>query len=282
MLYSYWQLLRLDKPIGIWLLFFPAGWAVGLAATHDVGYLQALMLFGAFVMRSAGCIINDLVDRDLDKQVARTRNRPIASGRISVNAAYVVLALLLVVALVIALNLPLSVLLLSLLALPMIAAYPWMKRITWWPQVFLGLTFNLSALCGWLATGTPLSAAPFALYAASIFWTIGYDTIYAIQDVIDDEAVGIKSTAIKVGKWLIPFVSICYFLMIGLLALAGKYAGAGAFYFVGVGAVAMHAIWQMRHVSYNIAMAGKLFRSNQWLGLTLLIFILLDRIIHIH
>ena len=282
MLYSYWQLLRLDKPIGIWLLFFPAGWAVGMAATHDALYLQSLMLFGAFVMRSAGCIINDLVDRDLDKQVARTRHRPLASGRISVNAAYGVLAALLMVALVIALSLPISVFLLSLMALPMVAAYPWMKRITWWPQVFLGLTFNLSALCGWLATGTPLSAAPLALYAAAIFWTIGYDTIYAIQDVIDDEAVGIKSTAIKVGKWLIPFVALCYFLMIAFLALAGKFAGAGAFYFMGVGAVAMHAIWQIRHVSYHIVMAGRLFRSNQWLGLILLAFILLDRLIHFH
>jgi 4-hydroxybenzoate polyprenyltransferase len=120
------------------------------------------------------------------------------------------------------------------------------------------------------------------LYAAAIFWTIGYDTIYAIQDVIDDEAVGIKSTAIKVGKWLIPFVALCYFLMIAFLALAGKFAGAGAFYFMGVGAVAMHAIWQIRHVSYHIAMAGRLFRSNQWLGLTLLAFILLDRLIHFH
>jgi 4-hydroxybenzoate polyprenyltransferase len=278
---DYIHLMRLHKPIGIWLLFFPASWAVGLAATHDVGYFQLLMLLGAFVTRSAGCIINDITDRALDAQVARTRTRPLASGRVSVREAYVALAVLLGLALGIALSLPSAVLVLALLALPMIVAYPWMKRLTWWPQLFLGITFNLSALFGWMATGTPLAPAAFALYAAGVFWTLGYDTIYAVQDVLDDERVGIKSSALRLGRFLIPFVALCYLLMVLCLMLVGQLANAGAFFYRGVGGVALHAIWQIRHVSFNPVMAATLFRSNQWLGLGLLIAILADRLIRI-
>jgi len=278
---DYIQLMRLNRPVGIWLLFFPASWAVGLAATRDVGYFQLMMLVGAVLMRSAGCIINDLTDRDLDAQVARTRHRPLASGRISVREAYWIIAILLGLSLGIALSLPRSVFVLALVALPMIAAYPWMKRLTWWPQLFLGLTFNLSALFGWLATGMPISAAALALYAAGIFWTLGYDTIYAVQDAFDDSRVGIKSTALRLGRMLIPFIAACYFAMLICLVLTGELVGAGAFYYRGVGAVALHAIWQIRHVSFDPVMAGTLFRSNQWLGLVLLVFILADRLIRI-
>ena len=186
-------LMRLDKPIGIWLLFFPAGWAVALAAAPGTLLpLLAAMLLGSALTRAAGCIMNDLTDRQLDAQVERTRTRPLASGAVSPRQALALLALLLVLALSLALSLPRAVLALALVAVPMIAAYPWMKRLTWWPQLFLGLTFNLSALAGWLATGQPLSAAAFTLYAASILWTLGYDTIYAIQDMADDATVGIR------------------------------------------------------------------------------------------
>ena len=270
-------LTRLDKPIGIWLLFFPAAWATAMAG--GTGGLMLTLLLGAAITRAAGCIINDLTDRKLDAQVERTKNRPLASGAISVKAALVLLAALLVAALAIALTLPSAVFLLALLALPMIAAYPWMKRITWWPQLFLGLTFNLGALFGWLATGHPLTLAAFTLYAACIFWTLGYDTIYAVQDMADDAVVGIRSTARRLGlgriRW---FVAACYGLMLALLAITGILLHLNAPYYVGLGLVAAHLLWQVRQLPCTADRAGILFRSNQWAGLILLVALLLEKI----
>ncbi|MDX2095091.1 MAG: 4-hydroxybenzoate octaprenyltransferase [Alphaproteobacteria bacterium] len=273
-------LLRLNKPIGIWLLFFPAAWAVALIGDHDTGRLMLLMLLGAAITRSAGCILNDLADRTLDAQVARTRTRPLASGALTMRYALALLVLLLAAALALALSLPPAVFALALVALPMIAAYPWMKRLTWWPQLFLGLTFNLGALFGWLATGAPLSAPAFTLYAACMFWTLGYDTIYAIQDMVDDARVGIRSSARALGSRRIHgFVALCYGLMLALLALTGALLQVGVFYYIGLIALAVQLRWQIRALPCEPERAGSLFRSNRWGGLFFLLGLLLHRLV---
>lgn len=277
----YFQLARLDKPIGIWLLFFPAGWAVAMAADPaELARLLLLMLLGATLTRAAGCILNDLADRKLDAEVARTRTRPLASGRIRVPQALLFLAFLLAGALALALSLPGQVLVLALLALPMIALYPWMKRFTWWPQAFLGLTFNLSALMGWAATGSNVTLPAFTLYAAALFWTLGYDTIYAVQDMADDARIGIKSSARAVGEErLRQFVTLCYTAVFVLLLATGLYVESGPAYYIGLGLAGLHAGWQVKNLPCPPERAGALFRSNQWLGLALLLGILADRLI---
>jgi 4-hydroxybenzoate polyprenyltransferase len=272
--------MRLDKPIGIWLVFFPAAWAVSIAAPlSDIPWLVMLMLVGATLTRSAGCIINDLTDRALDAKVARTQNRPLASGRVPHWQAFVLLLFLLLLALLLALSLPQPVLSLALIAVPMIITYPWMKRITWWPQLFLGLTFNLSALIGWAATGTPLMLASFTLYAAAVLWTLGYDTIYAVQDIKDDALIGIRSSARAVGRQLKPFVAACYGAMFLLLAATGLLIGAHFPYTLGIVAAFIYALTQIRKLPVPAARAGALFRSNQWLGVLILAGILIDRLL---
>ena len=272
------QLMRLDKPIGIWLLFFPAAWAVTLAAPGaQLFSLLGIMLVGAVVTRSAGCILNDLADRRLDAAVARTRERPLASGRVSVAAAVALLVLLLTLALWLALQLPPRVFWLSLVALPMIAAYPWMKRLTWWPQLFLGLTFNLGVLFGWLATGRDLNVTAFALYAAGMCWTLGYDTIYAVQDMDDDARVGIKSTARRLGPALPRFVGLCYAAMMALLTFVVWHESAGFWAYIGVTLAGWHAARQWRQLPCSAPQAAQIFRSNQWLGCVVWLGLLLAR-----
>lgn len=276
----YIALMRLDKPIGIWLLFFPASWAVAFAAGGNAGHLMLLMLLGSLLTRAAGCVINDLTDRKLDAQVERTRNRPLANGQITPIKAFLLLFLLLSGAFLIALSLPEGVFILVLLALPMIAAYPWMKRLTWWPQLFLGLTFNLGALFGWVASGQPLSLPAGLLYAACVCWTLGYDTIYAVQDMDDDAKIGIRSSARRVGlKHLRTFVTLCYATMLMLLATTGILLGAGPAYYCGLLLALGHAFWQATQLPCASERAGALFRSNQWLGLFILMGLLADRLL---
>jgi len=269
----YLRLMRMDKPIGIWLLFFPAAWGMLLAPAPLRWDLLALLLLGATITRAAGCIINDLTDRKLDAQVERTRTRPLASGEIPVRDAWVLLFVLAFNALLLALVLPVQVVWLALCVVPMIAAYPWMKRLTFWPQAFLGLTFNFGALIGWAATGQPLAMAPVLLYAGCFFWTLGYDTLYAVQDMPDDASVGIKSTARRVGtgarlQWF-TFASYLAALLLWLAAciIAERYALPVQLALI---AVAVHMGWQATHAKALVpgsARGGQLFRSNQWLGL---------------
>lgn len=275
----YIVLLRLNQPIGIWLLFFPAAWAVALVAdAADVGRLMLLMLVGAAVTRAAGCILNDLADRRLDARVARTRNRPLASGAVPLRRAYLLLCVLLLAALALALSLPLRVFYLALPAVAMIAAYPWMKRITWWPQLFLGITFNLGAFFGWLASGSPLVWPVWTLYAAAVFWTLGYDTIYAVQDMDDDARIGIRSSALRLGVPRIRmFVAVCYGMMLALLTLTALGMALGIVFYLALLAVAAHAIRQVRQLPCSPSLAGSLFRSNQWLGLFVLMGLLAVR-----
>lgn len=273
------QLMRFDKPIGIWLLFLPAGWAVAIAAAPDqIGWLLLVMLVGAVLTRAAGCILNDLADRKLDAQVERTKHRPLAAGTVKLSTALVVLFLLLCACLLLVSTLPTRVFWLSLVALPMIASYPFMKRFTWWPQLFLGFTFNLGVLFGWLATGAPLTPAPILLYLAGVCWTLGYDTIYAVQDMADDASVGIKSTARRVGAGLKPFVGCCYAAMLALFLLSLQFSTSSPAAYAGAALAALHAAWQWRQLPCPAARAGALFRSNQWLGLMLFLGLLLSRI----
>jgi len=253
-------LTRLDKPIGIWLTFFPAAWVLALQDAALWHYV--LFLFGAAVMRSAGCIINDLTDRDFDPLVARTKARPLAAGTVPVRQAYLLLLILLLIGLLIVLALPFQALPLALCTVPLIVIYPWMKRITWWPQLFLGITFNMGALFASIATSGHITHTSIFIYAASILWTLGYDTLYALQDKDDDALIGVKSTARRLGRYVPHFAAACYVLMGGLFWLAGVTPAA-------VYVVWAHGAWQVM-LTFKGADGGRIFRSNQWLGLAVL------------
>jgi 4-hydroxybenzoate polyprenyltransferase len=233
MLYA--RLMRLDKPTGIWLLYWPCAWSLTLASGGEARWgLLLLFLLGAVLMRAAGCIINDMTDRHLDAQVERTLDRPLASGAVSMREAYVLLGGLLTLSLAVALALGPHVVALAAVWLIPVALYPWTKRITWWPQAFLGLTFNAGALFGWLAVTGEVPIPAFLLYAGGFFWTLGYDTIYAHQDREDDARVGIKSTARRLGHATQPALALFYLLFVLCLAWAGYESGAAYPYFAAL------------------------------------------------
>ena len=216
------ELTRLNKPTGIMLLFWPCAW--GLAYAHSIEqnlnlFLYYLFLFflGSVLMRSAGCIVNDIVDKDIDKKVHRTKNRPLASGLISLKLSIAYAAILCALAFLILIQFNLLTIILGFTSMILAFTYPFMKRITYWPQLFLGLTFNWGIVMAWTAMTNDVSTEIIILYIAAIFWTLGYDTIYGIQDIVDDEIIGIKSTSIKFKKNIKLFVSFCYFLSTFLL-----------------------------------------------------------------
>ena len=211
------DLTRLNKPIGIMLLFWPCAW--GLAYAHSIEqnlnqFLYYLLLFflGSVLMRSAGCIVNDIVDKDIDKKVQRTKNRPLACNLISVRLALIYTAILCSVAFLILIQFNILTIVLGIASMVLAFSYPYMKRITYWPQLFLGLTFNWGIVIAWVSMTNSISFEIIILYIAAIFWTLGYDTIYGVQDIVDDEIIGIKSTSIKFKGDIKLFVSICYFL----------------------------------------------------------------------
>jgi len=278
----YLRLMRADRPIGTWLLLFPCWWAVALATPAGGApdaRLLVLFALGAVVMRGAGCTYNDIVDRDIDARVARTAARPIPSGAVSVRQAWVFLALQLAIGLAILLALAPLAILLGVVSLALIAAYPFMKRITYWPQVFLGLTFNWGALMGWAAATGSLEASALALYAAGVAWTLVYDTIYAHQDKEDDALIGVKSTALKFGArtkaWLAGFAAVSLLL----LAAAVQLGGAGWPALVAVALVGAHLAWQVAAVDLDDpADCLAKFRANRWIGWLLLAGILTGRL----
>lgn len=276
---DYLALMRFDKPIGIWLVFFPAAWGALLAGKTPDMLLLLVLLVGAALTRAAGCIINDLTDRTLDAGVERTRMRPLAAGAVRPYEAVILLAVLLAAALLIALSLPPSVLVVALFAVPMIVAYPWMKRFTFWPQLFLGITFNLGALMGWLATGEKIALPAFLLYAACVFWTLAYDTIYAMQDMADDAKAGIKSTALLLGDRVPAFVTACFIAMQGLLCTAVWLADTGPILISGVAVMAWLMLRQLKRLREKSASPGALFVDNQWLGLAFTLALLTDRLL---
>ena len=268
----YLRLVRFDRPIGAWLLLFPCWWGQALAelsigrAYPNAWYL-ALFFAGAFVMRGAGCTYNDIVDRDYDASVARTAARPIPSGQISVAEARMFLAVLCLAGLVILLQFNVFTIVLGAASLALVAIYPFMKRLTYWPQLVLGLTFKWGALVGWAAVTGSLALAPVVLYAGCVLWTIGYDTIYAHQDKEDDLAIGLKSTALKFGdatpQWLVAF----YTGAVLLWAVAGALAGARLAFFLALGLAGVQLAWQV--ATLNMADAGNClvrFKSNRWIG----------------
>ncbi len=275
----YAVLARWDRPIGTWLLLFPCWWGAALApGWPDLGLL-ALFALGAIAMRGAGCTINDLADRDIDARVERTRNRPLASGALSPADALAFLVIQLAVGLVVLLNLNPAAIALGFLAMPLVIAYPFMKRITFWPQAFLGITFNWGALIGWTAATGQLSAPALLLYAAGFFWTLGYDTIYAHQDKEDDALVGVKSSALALGRRTPEFVALFYGAMVALLASAGVLAGMRAGFFLMLVPVVLHLGWQVLGLRIDEpADCLRRFRSNRDLGLLVFLAILAGQI----
>jgi len=260
--------MRLHQPVGIWLLFWPCCWAL-ILASGGFPRLDIVLAFflGAVLMRSSGCIINDIADREFDKQVERTKTRPLASGELNVAQAIWLLAGLLFVSFLIALYLGMAVLLWSALALLPVMIYPFMKRISWWPQLFLGLTFNWGALVGWVAVRGELEWPALILYVGCIFWTLGYDTIYAHQDKIDDIRIGVKSTALRLSKQTKPFVASCYMLCLACLMATAHNSITQSWQWLFFLPLTAHLFWQV--VSLDIdspANCKERFISNARLG----------------
>jgi 4-hydroxybenzoate polyprenyltransferase len=275
---AYLRLARLDRPIGAWLLYWPTPAGLALAGGLKGGLesdwpLVLWFLLGAFAMRSAGCVWNDIVDRDLDARVARTRARPVASGAISVRAALAFAVLLSLIGLVVLWQLRPLAQLVALASLGLVAAYPFMKRITWWPQAWLGLTFNWGALVGYVAVGEPMTAPALPmllLYAAGVFWTLGYDTIYALQDIEDDAMAGIRSSARRLGERARTGIAVFYTLSTLLLTAALYAALPDPLVGLAVLPFAGHLLWQVAALRPgDSANALRLFRANRTAGLLL-------------
>ena len=281
----YCRLARADRPIGAWLLLLPCWWSTALAAAaarQGLPNLWHLVLFaiGAVAMRGAGCTWNDLVDRDLDAAVERTRSRPIPSGDVSVRNAALFMALEAFVGLAVLVQFNRFAIATGVASLVIVAVYPFLKRITWWPQIGLGLAFSWGALMGWAAAFGRLDAPALLLYAGSIAWVIGYDTIYAHQDREDDALIGIKSTARLFGEATRPALAGFYAVAVVLIGLSGLSAGAGPAFALGLAAFAAHLGWQTYRLDItdpNLCLA--LFRSDRDAGLILFAGIVLDAVL---
>ncbi len=276
-LHPWIRLARLDRPIGTWLLLLPCWWSVALATAAQPGPAWPdpihILLFaiGATVMRGAGCTWNDITDREYDGRVARTAMRPIPSGQVTVRGALVFMGLLMATGLAVLLTFNPFAIAVAAASLLLVFPYPFMKRITWWPQAWLGLTFNWGALVGWAAVAGNLAAAPLLMYAAGFFWTLGYDTIYAHQDKEDDALIGVKSSARRLGARTRPFLCLFYGLTIVLLAASAWSAGLAWPFYAGLAAAAVQLAWQAATV--DIDSPGDClakFKSNKWFGLVLL------------
>ncbi|MBK1664258.1 4-hydroxybenzoate polyprenyltransferase [Rhodospirillum rubrum] len=275
----YLKLMRLDRPIGTWLLLFPCWWSQSMAAQGwpDL-WLAALFAAGALVMRGAGCTFNDIVDRDFDAQVARTAARPIPSGAVSRKKAVVFLGAQLLVGLAVLLSLNGFSIWLGVASLILVFGYPFMKRITYWPQAWLGLTFTYGALMGWAAVRGSLDPAPLLLYAACFFWTLHYDTIYAHQDKEDDLLVGVKSSALALGARTRPALVVFSTLMMALVAAAGWQAGLSWPFWALLGLPAAHLAWQIWRVDiHDSPVCLMIFKSNRFVGWLLLAAIVAGR-----
>jgi 4-hydroxybenzoate polyprenyltransferase len=281
----YARLARLDRPIGTWLLLFPGWWGIALAAGLNGPrwpdpLLLLLFALGAVVMRGAGCTLNDIADREYDGKVARTRMRPLPSGRVGVKEAVVFMLAQLMVGAAVLFSLNRASQLLGVAVLALIATYPFMKRITWWPQLFLGLNFNWGALIGWTAVTGALAWPPVLLYLGGICWTLGYDTIYAHQDKEDDARIGVKSSALALGPRTRPFLFAFYAAAALLWAAAGGAAGLGILFFLALGAAFAHLLWQAARVdTENPADCLAKFRSNRLVGWLLLAGIVLGHVV---
>ncbi len=278
----YLRLARIERPIGWWLLLLPCWWSAALAAIakgqpYPDPLHCVLFLIGAVAMRGAGCTYNDIVDRDLDIRVERTRQRPLPSGQVSLKGALVFLGLQALVGLLVLLQFNAFTIATGFGSLAVVALYPFMKRFFWMPQIVLGLAFSWGALMGWAAMFGSLSTTPVLLYLASIAWVVGYDTIYALQDIEDDEIAGIKSSARFFGERVRQGVATCYGLTVMLMIAAFLQAGAGVAAFVGLFLFALHLGWQVARIDRSDgAGALRLFRSNRDAGLVLFAAMVMD------
>jgi 4-hydroxybenzoate polyprenyltransferase len=269
------SLMRLDRPIGTWLLYWPCAWSVALAGVGGRWDLFLWLFLGAFAMRSAGCVYNDIVDRDLDRRVERTRLRPLASGRVSLQAASVLIGILCLIGLVVLLQLNLVAAIVAIASIAPVAAYPFMKRITWWPQAWLGLVFSWGALVGWAAVRGSLDWTALLLWFGSIAWVVGYDTIYAIQDIEDDALVGVKSSARRLGDKAPLGVAIFYTLSVLLWAAAIWTVRPDWIALAALAPAALHLANQaLRADPKNGELALVLFRSNRTCGLLVFLAVL--------
>jgi 4-hydroxybenzoate polyprenyltransferase len=274
------ELTRLDKPIGFMLLFWPCAWGLTLAYYFNhktILYFEYLILFflGSVLMRSVGCIFNDIVDRDLDKKVKRTKKRPIAAKKISLTKAFGYIIILCLIAFLILLQFNLLTIILGMSSMTLAFAYPFMKRITYWPQLFLGLTFNWGIIMGWSSLTNSVTIEPILLYSAAIFWTLGYDTIYGLQDIRDDEIIGVKSTSIKFKNNVKTFVGTCYSLFVLLVLImffmieANKYILLLSLPFI------ISLFYQVKRLKTNTAKSClQTFKSNNLTGFLIFTFIL--------
>jgi 4-hydroxybenzoate polyprenyltransferase len=281
----YLRLARYDRPIGSWLLLMPCWWSAALAAgvAHDVSDLPrtvVLFFIGAFVMRGAGCTWNDITDRNLDTKVERTRSRPIPAGQVSVTQALAFLVLQALVGLAVLVQFNRFAILTGIASLAIVAVYPFMKRITYWPQITLGLAFSWGALMGFAVILGRLDPAALVLYAGSICWVIAYDTIYAHQDTEDDVLVGIKSTALLFGDRTKPALTIFYSAAVVLIGIALWLAVAGWPAALGLIAFAAHLAWQVRRLdTSDSALCLRIFKSNRDAGLLLFAMLVVDAVL---
>jgi len=279
------ELTRLNKPIGFMLLFWPCLW--GLTLSYDFNLSLNVFIFygllffcGSVLMRSAGCIVNDISDKNFDKLVERTKNRPIASGKISIRLAIIYSAVLCSIAFLVLINFNKFTILMALISMPLAFTYPLMKRFTYWPQLFLGITFNYGLLLAWISIKNEISIIPLIFYTGAIFWTLGYDTIYGYQDIKDDEIIGVKSTSIKFKNNPKVFLLICYLIFTVSLILTGMLMNFKIFYFIFTIIPIFHLFYfQIKKLSMEIpADCMSKFKSNNFLGLVIFINLLIGKI----
>ncbi len=279
------ELTRLKKPIGFMLLFWPCAWGLTLAYDfsnnlNNYFYYLILFFFGSILMRSAGCIVNDILDREFDKKVFRTKNRPIASGKISVKLGLIYVIFLCLVALMVLLNFNTFTIVLALSSMPLAFSYPLMKRFTYWPQLFLGITFNYGLILGWVCITNQIEIVPIILYIGAIFWTLGFDTIYGYQDIEDDEIIGVKSTSIKFKKNPKLFLIICYLIFTISLILLGLFMKFNLLYYFSLAFPAFHLFfYQIYNLNFKDSKNSlKIFKANNLLGMLVLCNILIGKV----
>jgi len=280
------DLIRLKKPIGFMLLFWPCAWGLTLAydfSSNLNNYFFYLILFflGAVLMRSAGCIVNDILDKEFDKKVVRTKNRPIASDKISIKLAIFYVLILCFFALLVLLNFNTYTIILALGSMPLAFTYPLMKRFTYWPQLFLGITFNYGLILGWTAIQNEIDLLPVLFYLGAIFWTLGYDTIYGFQDIKDDEIIGLKSASIKFKDNAKSFIFLCYLILCISILVIGYLINSNLFFYIFMVLPISHLyFYQIKKFDpKNPIECLKIFKSNNLLGLLVFINILLGKII---
>ena len=281
------ELTRLNRPIGYMLLFWPCLWGLTIAYNFENNlntYFLYLILFflGSVLMRSAGCIVNDIVDRQYDKKVYRTKNRPIASGKVSLKLGFIYVSVLCLIALLVLLQFNKLTIILALASMPLAFSYPYMKRFTYWPQLFLGITFNYGLLLGWTSVQENLSLIPIIFYTGAIFWTLGYDTIYGYQDIKDDEIIGVKSTSIKFKNSPKKFLSLCYLITLSSIIIIGLSMNFNNAYYLFLSIPAIQMFFQIKKLNIiDGDMCLKIFKSNNILGLFIFINLLIGKLISI-